>query len=69
MQFADGWSFNKGKLEAAIFGGDLFTSKPATKASKDNFVAKKEDVDLIVRVLSPSIDLSLTCNNTADTRA
>ncbi|EJD02190.1 uncharacterized protein FOMMEDRAFT_109392 [Fomitiporia mediterranea MF3/22] len=51
VNFVDGLSFNKGKMEAAIFGGDLFPSKPPTKAQKDTFIAKKEDVDLIVREL------------------
>ena len=50
-QFVDGLSFNKGKMEAAIFSGELFTPKPATKPHKDAFVAKKEDVELIVHLL------------------
>ncbi|OCB88014.1 hypothetical protein A7U60_g4799 [Sanghuangporus baumii] len=50
VNFVDGLSYNKGKMEAAIFSGELFPPKPAVKA-KDSFVAKREDVDLIVREL------------------
>ena len=36
-------------MEAALFSGELFPPKSVAKASKDAFVAKKEDIDMIVR--------------------
>ena len=46
-QFADGYSYSKGKMEEA-FRSELF-NKPATKPVKEVHNMKKEDVNLIVR--------------------
>lgn len=46
-QFADGLAYNKAKLEAAVFGGTIFSGKPPKHAHKDTSV-KDDDVALIV---------------------
>ncbi|THH08312.1 hypothetical protein EW145_g2776 [Phellinidium pouzarii] len=49
VNFADGLAYSKGKMEEAFRNG-LFDKKPS-KAPKDSFNAKKEDVELILREL------------------
>ena len=46
-QFADGLAYNKAKLEAAVFGGHVFSTRPPKTAQKDISI-KEEDVALIV---------------------
>ncbi|KAF8077619.1 hypothetical protein FPV67DRAFT_3789 [Lyophyllum atratum] len=49
MNFADGFSYSKGKMEEAFRAGGILDKTPA-KVAKDPAVAalKREDVDLIV---------------------
>ena len=46
VQFADGLSYSKGKLESALLTGGIFDKPPAK--TKETYNAKKEDVELIV---------------------
>jgi len=48
VNFNDGYSYSKGKLEEAFRSGGMF-DKPQTKALKDGQGLKKEDVELIVK--------------------
>ena len=50
-QYADGFAYNKAKLEEAFRTGG-FLEKPPAKVAKDPAIAslKKEDIDLVVRV-------------------
>jgi hypothetical protein len=49
-QYADGFSYSKGKMEEAYRAGGILEKTP-TKAIKDpsTLALKREDVDLIVR--------------------
>ncbi|KAF5387047.1 hypothetical protein D9615_001531 [Tricholomella constricta] len=49
MNFADGFSYSKGKMEEAFRAGGILEKAP-TKAAKDPAVAalKREDIDLVV---------------------
>jgi len=49
MNYADGFSYSKGKMEEAFRPGGILEKAPA-KAAKDHLVPvpKREDVDLIV---------------------
>lgn len=51
-QYQDGFSYSKGKMETALLPGGLL-DKPPVKAAKDPHAAsiKKEDIDVIVRLL------------------
>ncbi|CAL1705460.1 unnamed protein product [Somion occarium] len=49
VNFADGMSYNKGKLEEAYRSGGIL-EKPV-KHSKEAHSAKREDIDLIVHEL------------------
>lgn len=50
-QFADGWSYSKGKMEEAL---RAITENPPAKPSKPSGAFKKEDVDYIACLLSLS---------------
>ncbi|KAG5338803.1 hypothetical protein C0989_006187 [Termitomyces sp. Mn162] len=49
IQFADGFSYSKGRMEEAFRAGGLLDKAP-TKAAKDPAIAtlKRDDVDLII---------------------
>ena len=49
-QFVDGLAYNKAKLEAAVFGGSIFSNRPPVKPSPKDASIKDEDVSLIVRL-------------------
>lgn len=48
LQFADGLAYNKAKLEAALFSGQIFSNRSPKIVQKVSSV-KEEDVTLIVR--------------------
>ncbi|KAG5636283.1 hypothetical protein H0H81_008538 [Sphagnurus paluster] len=50
MNFADGFSYSKGKMEEAFRPGGLLEKAAPAKAAKDPAVAalKRDDIDLVV---------------------
>lgn len=48
LQFADGFAYSKGKMEEVFRSGFFDKQHQPTKPTKDNVLAKREDVDLIV---------------------
>lgn len=51
LQFHDGFAYSKGKMDEVVRSG-LFDKQP-TKHTKEITLAKREDVDLIVAIISP----------------
>lgn len=49
VNFADGYSYSKGKMEEAFRSGLM--DKPSPKAGKEAHAFKREDVDLLVHEL------------------
>lgn len=56
-QFGDGFAYSKQRMDEAIRSG-LF-DKPPPKAAKEVYAVKKEDVDLIVRLVLRSLHPAL----------
>ncbi|PAV23793.1 hypothetical protein PNOK_0086100 [Pyrrhoderma noxium] len=62
VNFVDGLSYSKGKLEAALLAGGIFEN--SAPKSKETHNVKKEDVELIIRELEiPRIQAERALSN------